>query len=161
MENLFTRPGDGPGTLTLKFTGLSHPRAPDIVFTLKSSEGTKSGLLGPPGFGTVAADGDVPLGGGMHGGLSRAEMNCALVARGSGFEAGVSEVPVHLCDIAPTIEAALGLPLAEAIHGTALQQIDALQYDRVRTVAAAGEFTQAVETVRRGELNFLTWQHST
>lgn len=70
---------------------------------------------------------DVPVGGGMHGGLNRFELNTTLIARGSGFAAAVQDDgPRGIIDIAPTVLSVLGLAAAERMTGRSLEHAIAL-----------------------------------
>lgn len=104
------------GAVSLAAAGLDHTRAPDIAFCLSSS--WENG-----GTGTVAAGGDVPIGGGMHGGLSAAEMNVTLIARGPGFEPGHSSAPAGICNIRASLERAAGLASGDRFIGSPLQDL--------------------------------------
>ena len=120
---LFTPGGDGvegelPGTFSLSLVDLDHERAPELVFTLRSTDDPDE--YGHPGLGLMTK-GDVPVGGGMHGGLNRHELNTTLVLRGAGSAEGlVDERPAGIIDIAPTVLAALGLPAAATMTGRSL-----------------------------------------
>jgi phosphonoacetate hydrolase len=102
--------------------GISGPGAPDIVFTLAASNAADAhGSLG-----TCLFDADLPVGGGIHGGLHPRELANVFVASGGPFRRNiVSEAPAGLIDAAPTIAHLLGLEttgfagrvLHEAIDG--------------------------------------------
>ncbi|MDQ0472664.1 alkaline phosphatase family protein [Labrys wisconsinensis] len=107
-----------PGTFALSLVGLDHARAPELVYVLRSDD--RPDRFGNPGIGIVTA-GDVPVGGGMHGGLNRHELNTVLIARGPGFAAGVRDGrPCGIVDIAPTVLDAFGLPAAATMTGRSL-----------------------------------------
>ncbi|MCJ2094541.1 alkaline phosphatase family protein [Methylobacterium sp. J-072] len=120
---VFTRGGDGiagevPGTFSLSLVDLDHARAPDLVFVLRSDDGPDP--FGNPGLGLMT-ECDVPVGGGMHGGLNRYELNTTLILRGAGLPAGVIDRrPSGIIDIAPTVLATLGLPPAATMTGRSL-----------------------------------------
>lgn len=95
------------GAMALSVLGSGHARSADLVATFAgSAEPDEWGL---PGFAPFDAP-DVPEGGGMHGGLHRAELATVLVMQGGPFRAGaVAQQPADLTDIAPTILHLLGL----------------------------------------------------
>ena len=91
--------------------GSAHPRSADLVATFAGD-----GLLdawGLPGRAPFDAP-DVPEGGGMHGGLHRAELATVLVMQGGPFrEAQVAEEPADLTDIVPTMLHVFGLAVGD------------------------------------------------
>lgn len=97
--------------------GSAHARSADLVATFAGGEASDDwGLPGTAGFDTS----DVPEGGGMHGGLHRAELATVLVMQGGPVRAGaVARQPADLTDIAPTVLHLLGLP-AEGMEGRPL-----------------------------------------
>lgn len=106
--------------LPLAVLGGGHRRSADLVVTFAGSEAADE--WGLPGFAPFDAP-DVPEGGGMHGGLHRAELATVLVAEGGPFRRGATvAAPCDLTDIAPTVlhllglghEGAEGRPLREA-----------------------------------------------
>lgn len=85
-----------------------HRRSADLVLTFAGSEAPDT--WGLPGTAPFDAP-DVPEGGGMHGGLHRAELATVLVMHGGALRAGaVAQQPADLTDIAPTALHLLGLP---------------------------------------------------
>ena len=96
-----------PGAEPLALLGSAHPRSPDIMLTFRGGEGPDAhGLPGTSGFDAP----DVPQGGGMHGGLHRAELATVLVMQGGPFRRGaVVQQAADLTDIAPTVLYLLGL----------------------------------------------------
>jgi arylsulfatase A-like enzyme len=101
----------------LALLGSAHARSADLVATFAGSEGPDE--WGLPGLAPFDAP-DVPEGGGMHGGLHRAELATVLVMQGGPFRRGaVAEAPADLTDIVPTVLQALGLP-AEGMEGRPL-----------------------------------------
>jgi arylsulfatase A-like enzyme len=88
--------------------GSAHARSADLVATFAGDEELDE--WGLPGTAPFDAP-DVPEGGGMHGGLHRAELATVLVMQGAGFRAGrVADEPADLTDIVPTLLHAMGLP---------------------------------------------------
>ena len=91
----------------LALLGSGHRRSADLVLTYAGSEAADA--WGLPGFAPFDAA-DVPEGGGMHGGLHRAELATVLVAEGGPFRRGaVVQAPCDLTDITPTVLHLLGL----------------------------------------------------
>lgn len=126
-----------PGSFALSLVDLDHSRAPDLVYVLRSDETRDA--YGNPGLGRMTA-GDVPVGGGMHGGLNRYELNTVLIAQGTGFPAANrDERSCGIVDIAPTALLALGLAPADRMTGQSLAHLD-----------APADATPAIETGRRG-----------
>jgi arylsulfatase A-like enzyme len=108
-----------PGeAVPLALLGSAHARSADLVATFAGSEGPDEwGLPGTAPFDAL----DVPEGGGMHGGLHRAELATVLVMQGGAFRRGaVAEEPADLTDIVPTILHMLGLGTAD-MEGRPLQ----------------------------------------
>lgn len=103
--------------LPLALLGSAHARSADLVATFAGEEAPDE--WGLPGFAPFDAP-DVPEGGGMHGGLHRAELATVLVMEGGPFRCGaVAEEPADLTDIVPTVLHVLGLPL-EGMEGRPL-----------------------------------------
>jgi arylsulfatase A-like enzyme len=90
----------------LSLLGSGHGRSADLVVTFAGSEAADE--WGLPGHAPFDAP-DVPEGGGMHGGLHRAELATVLVMQGGPVRRSVSECPCDLTDIAPTVLHLLGL----------------------------------------------------
>lgn len=110
--------GEAPGTLSLKSVMLDHARAPELAYILHSD--LKRDPFGYPGNCLIT--GGVPVGGGMHGGLNRHELNTFL-ALGTVQSADMQEPDSRACgiiDIAPTVLAALNLQPAATMQGQSL-----------------------------------------
>ncbi len=91
----------------LALLGSGHRRSADLVLTYAGSEAPDE--WGLPGFAPFDTA-EIPEGGGMHGGLHRAELATVLVAEGGPFRRGaVVQAPCDLTDIAPTVLHLLGL----------------------------------------------------
>lgn len=99
-----------PGTLPVSLVHHGHPRGPELFFIMRSSDDPDH--WGLPGQGGLIAG--VGLGGGMHGGLNRHELNTTLVLDVPDGRAGVDRTPVGLVDIAPTVAALLGVEMGAA-----------------------------------------------
>ncbi len=106
-----------PGSFSLSLVDLDHERAPDLVYVLRS--GDTADHYGNPGLGVMTA-GDVPVGGGMHGGLNRHELNTVLVVRGPGFPTAIDDRACGIIDIAPTLLSVHGLSPAATMTGRSL-----------------------------------------
>ena len=98
--------GTVPGAFPLSLVHQSHDRAPELFYVMRSDDGAdQNGLPG-----TTLCSGGPPVGGGMHGGLNRYEMNTTLMISAPGAAEGVvSEAPCALVDIAPTVLSLLGI----------------------------------------------------
>jgi phosphonoacetate hydrolase len=103
----------------LSLLGSGHPRSADLVVTFAGSEASDE--WGLPGFAPFDAP-DVPEGGGMHGGLHRAELATVLVMQGGPIRRGaVVRAACDLTDIAPTVLHLLGADRA-GMEGRALTE---------------------------------------
>jgi predicted AlkP superfamily pyrophosphatase or phosphodiesterase len=138
-----------PGSLSLSLVDLDHDRAADLVYVLRSEE--TDDAYGNPGLGRMT-QGDVPLGGGMHGGLNRYELNTVMLARGARFAAGTrDDRPAGIIDIAPTILAALGLAPAATMTGQSLTQPVEAPVDPLRFETGARNFRQVLTRADRAQ----------
>jgi hypothetical protein len=99
-----------PGTLPVSLVHHGHPRGPELFFVMHSSNDPDP--WGLPGQGGLIAG--VELGGGMHGGLNRYELNTTLVLEVPDGRTGIDRTPVGLVDIAPTVAALFGLEMHAA-----------------------------------------------
>ena len=141
--------GDVEGTFATALVGLDHPRGPDLVYVLRSDEGLDG--HGLPGRGLISA-GDVPVGGGMHGGLNRHELNTVLMLSGAAARVpGQTDAAAGLIDIAPTILDLLGVTAAPTMTGRSLLAADAgIAAAPLEThEASSGAFHQRLELWRR------------
>lgn len=94
-------------TFPLEALGSAHRRSAELVATFAGDEGPDG--WGLPGTAPFDAP-DVPEGGGMHGGLHRAELATVLVMQGGPFRSGaVAATPCDLTDIVPTVLHIMGL----------------------------------------------------
>ncbi|MDJ1017589.1 MAG: alkaline phosphatase family protein [Paracoccaceae bacterium] len=86
----------------------THARSAELIYVMRSRD--EEGPRGIPGIGPYT--GGVPLGGGMHGGLSDYEMNTVLGISAPGARKGqVDDTPASLIDIAPTVLDLFGMDL--------------------------------------------------
>jgi arylsulfatase A-like enzyme len=76
--------------------------------------------FGYPGT-CIADNADIPIGGGIHGGLQKTEINNLLVIGGDRISrATVHEVPTGIVDITPTMLHGLGIAMPDTTMGRAL-----------------------------------------
>lgn len=156
---LFSRPREGTdessveGTLSMSLVGVDHSRAPDLYWVARAcADGEHDGLAG---IGEQTDDGTVPLGGGMHGGLTRSEMNTTLVFGGAGVpRTGAVDDLADLTDIVPTVLAHLGVAPRASMTGRPLAATFARAAPAVReeTVSAVrGSLRQSLRVRSDGE----------
>ncbi len=142
-----------PGVLSHEAALIDHPRAAHVLFTLRADN-----AMSPAGLpGTSLEDGSLAVGGGTHGGLSRAEMRTVLMLAGSAIRRGwVSDWPAGLPDIAPTALALLGLPVGLDMDGRVLVEAfsggaEATESRSPETWEASGEnYSQIIARARMG-----------
>lgn len=116
----------------LGLLGSGHARSADLVATFAGDEGPDE--WGMPGTAPFDAP-DVPEGGGMHGGLHRAELATVLVMQGGPFRrAAIAAEAADLTDIAPTVLHLLGIG-TEGMEGRPLLGA----FDAARDAAPAEE----------------------
>ncbi|MGI9501285.1 MAG: alkaline phosphatase family protein [Geminicoccaceae bacterium] len=157
IGHLFSRtrsPEEGviAGTLPYGVVDIDHSRAPDLVAVLRSSvEPDQHGL---PGRAASSAPIDVPLGGGLHGGLNPYEQNTVLAFGGAPASArGVIHDPADLTDIVPTILALMDVPIPESMTGAPLAAMTADERPEpvIRTLTASrGGFEQQIRLATGG-----------
>ncbi len=142
--------GTVPGTFSLSLVGLDHARQPELVYVLRS--GTETDAHGLPGLGLIT--GGVPVGGGMHGGLNRHELNTLLVLGGAAQGGAATRIasPAGIIDIAPTILDLLGLPAPAGMKGASLMNPDLRRLAPAHEVfeTGSGVFRQQLTVTRRG-----------
>jgi len=134
------------GTLPYRAVGIEHPRAADLVCVLRSSiEADQHGI---PGRAACTIPIDVPMGGGMHGGLNRHEQNTMLAFGGLDFPAlGAIQDPADLTDIVPTLLALLNVKRPVSMTGQPLAAVMGNKRCHVETIrlqAGQGAFGQQV-----------------
>ncbi|MEM8951965.1 MAG: alkaline phosphatase family protein [Pseudomonadota bacterium] len=116
------REGEVPGTLPYSLVGTEHVRAAHLVCVLRSSSDRDQ--HGLPGKGGCTTPIDVPLGGGMHGGLNPFEQNTLLAFGGADLpELGPIKDPADLTDIVPTLLALMDVPIPKSITGAPLAAV--------------------------------------
>lgn len=99
-----------PGRVApLALLNADHARSADLVLLFAGEEGPDQ--FGLPGIAPFDA-GDVPEGGGMHGGLHRRELATLLGFEGGPFRVGATvQAMADLTDVAPTLLHLLGVPV--------------------------------------------------
>ena len=104
------------GTLPADIVGAEGARAPDLIVSFAwNSEMSGTGMPGLS-YSTGAGAGQ-----GMHGSISRQEMNNVLIARGPSFKNGVVlTAPSGNVDLAPTVLSMMGLSGADDMDGRPL-----------------------------------------
>ncbi len=148
-------PSDDPvlgavaGTFSTTLVSLDHARQPELIYVLRS--GTEDDMHGLPGHGLIT--GSVPLGGGMHGGLNRHELNTVLILGGAatGGQSGLTTVPCGIIDIAPTVLDLLGLSAPTSMRGASLMHGAVRDHATVHETfeAGTGSFHQRLSIARR------------
>jgi len=137
------------GTLPLSTVNWDHRRAADIAFTLRAWD--RDSEAGLPGV-ILADNPDIPLGGGLHGGLHQRELNHCLFLGGEMFRKGVEiDTPSGTVDIAPTVLKLLGLPPHPLMAGRAIEEAFALGDPAPEVIehsheAGAADYAQKVVT---------------
>jgi hypothetical protein len=144
--------GSVPGTFSHRLVGLDHDRQPELVYVLRSS--LHDDAHGLPGLGLIT--GSVPVGGGMHGGLNRYELNTVLALGGhEAIVAGAYTGATGVIDIAPTILDLLGVETPASMQGTSLLQLDEQPGGPVETFATGqNDFRQELTIRRRDDVIF-------
>ncbi len=100
---------------------LDHPRAADVLYTLRNSD--HRAATGLPGTSLSTDNSGLLVGAGTHGGLNRAELSTVLMLAGSAINPShVSDQVAGLADIAPTILALLGIAGGEAMDGRVMHE---------------------------------------
>jgi hypothetical protein len=111
------------GALPMSKINYEHPRAADIAFTLRARNADWTDAQGRSTTGVCLADNpDIPIGGGLHGGLHPGELTHLLAFGGDHISPGVFETPTGNVDIGPTALALMGLPPHPMMAGRALRE---------------------------------------
>ncbi|MDF1792869.1 MAG: alkaline phosphatase family protein [Thalassobaculaceae bacterium] len=160
---IMTRRSTGSdGTLPLSVVNWNHRRAADVAFTLRAWDRDSEGGL--PGV-ILADNPDIPLGGGLHGGLHLKELNHCLFLGGDAFRKGVEiETPSGTIDISPTVLKTLGLPPHPLMAGRAIEEAFAVGDPAPEVVeqvheAGTGGYAQKIVTanVAGAKRPYLRW----
>lgn len=137
------------GTLPMSAVRVDHRRAPDLYWVARAS--SDSMHEGIDGIGEQTNDGTVPVGGGMHGGLTRSEVNTMLAFGGAGVpRVGVVSDLADLTDIVPTLLKHLGVAPSASMSGRPLMAtfgLTARAFEQRTIFASDGPFEQSI-TVR-------------
>lgn len=162
--HVFTPGGDGlrggiPGTLDRALLMVGKERAADVYYTMRTGEDLNQWGL----RGTCFFDSDeVPVGGGIHGGLHPLEMNNLLAAQGALFRGGFSSAwPASHIDIVPTILHALALPAPASLTGRVLGEalvetgFEPPAPETRECSTEAGAWRQCVRLWRVGETTYI------
>lgn len=145
--------GEVEGSFALPLVDLGHRRQPDLVYVLRS--GNEADPYGNPGLGLITKA-DVPVGGGMHGGLNRYELNTVLMVQAEGFAPGrIEQAPCGIIDITPTVLDLLGLAPAATMVGHSLATANGLELRPRSFEIGAGGFSQKLDIVDRGGARFV------
>jgi phosphonoacetate hydrolase len=152
-------PSDDPvrgavdGTFSTGLVGLQHARVPELVYVLRS--GLDNDAHGLPGLGLIT--GSVPVGGGMHGGLNRHELNTVMILGGVAANGQRrSNAAVGIIDIAPTILDLLGLGAPASMQGRSLMAPEtSAPAELVTHRVGRNGFSQELTLARRGNATFL------
>jgi phosphonoacetate hydrolase len=134
--------------------GVDGPGAPDLVFTLGASEAVDA----HGSVGTCLFDADLPVGGGIHGGLHPRELANVLVVSGGPFKRGaISEAPAGLIDVAPTIAHLLELDASRFAGRVLNEAIDGPEpaWHRIETQAAASRTSRALQRTQCADVAYI------
>jgi hypothetical protein len=144
------------GSFSTSLVGLDHERGPELVYVLRS--GSDADAHGLPGLGLITT-GDVPVGGGMHGGLNRHELNTVLIIGGAAVANVGRRVSAlaGIIDIAPTVLDLMGVaPSAAMIGGSLLDAGFEQGSETIEThEAVSNGFRQRLSIAPRGAQKFL------
>ncbi len=131
------------GAFDRALVGADHSRSPDLYWVGRSStEADQHGLAGACVYTTGV---NVPVGGGMHGGLNPFEMNTLLAFGGAGIPAVCVNDHANLTDIVPTVLAVLGVDRPATMTGLPLDAVlgkQAPELRQVRLETGTGDFRQ-------------------
>jgi hypothetical protein len=127
-------------------------RQPELMFILKST--LEADQYGLPGLGAMTP-GDVPLGGGMHGGINPHELNTVLILGDASGHGGVSQEPAGIIDIGPTVLGLLDLAPAATMMGRNLAAPPLEEARVARHSAGTGAFAQHVDIVEQDGRRFI------
>lgn len=131
------------GAFDRAIVGVDHPRSPDLYWVGRSS--TETDQHGLDGAGIYTTGVNVPVGGGMHGGLNLHEVNTLLAFGGAGIQAARVKDHANLTDVVPTVLACLGVDRPATMTGLPLDAVlgrQAPEPRRLRLEAGAGDFRQ-------------------
>jgi arylsulfatase A-like enzyme len=146
-----------PGTFTLEQARLNSPDAPDIVVSMRWTDGKNQ--AGVPGL--FVSDGasygkmTVGLGRGGHSSLSRYDVHNTLIAAGPDFAAGqTNDFPSSNADLAPTILSVLGVKPPQPMDGRVLTE-KPLDFTKQMLVATNESWRQYLKVSQAGNSYYL------
>ena len=146
-----TAGADARGALPMSRINYGHPRAADIAFTLRTRNADWTDAAGNSSAGVCLADNpDIPIGGGLHGGLHPGELTHLLAFGGDGISPGLFETPSGNVDVGPTALCLLGVSPHPMMAGRVLReafQVGAARPEAVfheLTAGTAGGYAQAL-----------------
>ncbi|MCZ6731788.1 MAG: alkaline phosphatase family protein [Gammaproteobacteria bacterium] len=147
---LFTREAKH-GTLSHAQVGIEHRRAPDIGLVLRNDDAiNEHGVAGSCQHDSTF----YPIGGGLHGGLHRFELNNWLAMSGDAFRADYeSPLPTGVIDILPTVLTVLGLDVPDSVQGRVLHEALAGHTDALLPGVFQKTFTADGENDYRANLS--------
>ena len=149
---VFADPGLVAGALPLSAVHQTHARSAPLAYVMRSNGSPGPG--GIPGIGVYT--GGVPLGGGMHGGLNRYEMNITLgIAAPDARRGEIDDAPASLIDIAPSVLSLFGLDCDSDGRVLPLFEPDAEIATTTRLRAGSGGFEQQLVRAKLAGRDYL------
>lgn len=139
------------GTLARSLLLNDHPRSPHLFCLMRADDRPNAAGID----GSCYFDGEMPVGGSVHGGLHRREMNNLLVLGGSAFRSACRfSHPAGIIDVTPTVLTLLGIAVPPVMEGRALTEA----FDRGSDLPESRESTcevrapHGVMTLRRASV---------
>lgn len=113
-----------PGTLALDLSGAAHARAPDLYINLLGDDDSNAHGIAGTSY-CDAANYNIPIGGGTHGGLHATELAAVLVGDGASLRRGGESIASRtgIYDIAPTVLHLLGLDQPATMTGRVMHEL--------------------------------------
>lgn len=160
---IFTTGGNGiegsvSGTFDHALLVLDHERTPHVSYVMLNDDSIDANGI----VGSCFYNGEMPEGGGIHGGLHPKELDNVLSARGSLFKEGFdSPYPAGVIDVAPTILHLMGLRRPEGMDGRVLSEAlagtdaEPPAPETVTRSVGRGERTQHLRFSRVGSTKYL------
>jgi predicted AlkP superfamily pyrophosphatase or phosphodiesterase len=145
-----------PGTLARSLLLNNHRRSPHLFCIMRADD-----RLNHAGIdGTCYFDGEMPVGGSVHGGLHRREMNNLLTFGGSAFRTSCRfSHPAGIIDVAPTVLTLLGIAVPEEMEGRTLTEafIDGTDLPASEESTCEVRAPHGVMTLRRANVGSTTY----
>lgn len=108
-----------PGTLSRSLLLNDHPRSPHLFCLMRADDRPNGAGID----GSCYFDGEMPVGGSVHGGLHRREMNNLLALGGPAFRTACRfDHPAGIIDVAPTVLNLLGIAVPPEMEGRVLHE---------------------------------------